>query len=51
MWQTQEPIAIARRSVAVAELRAVTLDPAALLGSVTHLGQEMPADLTAANLR
>ncbi len=35
--ETKEPITITRRGVAVAELRAVRADPAALLGSVTLL--------------
>ena len=40
--ETKEPITITRHGVPVAELRAVTVDPEALLGSVTYLD----ADLT-----
>lgn len=35
--ETKQAITITRRGVPVAELRAVTVDPEALLGSVTHL--------------
>jgi antitoxin (DNA-binding transcriptional repressor) of toxin-antitoxin stability system len=34
--ETKEPITITRRGVPVAELRAVTVGPEALLGSVTY---------------
>ena len=39
--ETKEPITITRRGVAVAELRAVRADPAALLGSVTLLDPDL----------
>jgi prevent-host-death family protein len=40
--ETKQAITITRRGVPVAELRAVTVEPEALLGSVTYLD----ADLT-----
>ena len=39
--ETKEPITITRRGVAVAELRAVTVAPDALLGSVTYLDPDL----------
>ncbi len=39
--ETKEPITITRRGVAVAELRALTVDPKALLGSVTYLDPDL----------
>jgi prevent-host-death family protein len=39
--QTKEVLTITRRGVPVAELRAVSVDPAALLGSVTALDPDL----------
>jgi len=39
--ETKEPITITRHGVPVAELRAVTADPKALLGSVQYLDQDL----------
>lgn len=39
--ETKEPITITRRGVAVAELRSVRSDPAALLGSVMVLDPDL----------
>jgi antitoxin (DNA-binding transcriptional repressor) of toxin-antitoxin stability system len=39
--ETKEPITITRRGVPVAELRAVTVDPEALVGSVTYLDPDL----------
>jgi antitoxin (DNA-binding transcriptional repressor) of toxin-antitoxin stability system len=39
--ETKEVITITRRGVPVAELRAVTVDPEALLGSVTYLDSDL----------
>lgn len=39
--ETKQPITITRRGVPVAELRAVTADPDALLGSVTYLDPDL----------
>jgi prevent-host-death family protein len=39
--QTKEPITITRRGLPVAELRAVSVDPEALLGSVTYLDPDL----------
>lgn len=39
--ETKEPITITRRGVPVAELRAVAVDPKALLGSVTYLDPDL----------
>jgi len=39
--ETKEAITITRRGVPVAELRAVTVDPEALLGSVTYLDSDL----------
>jgi antitoxin (DNA-binding transcriptional repressor) of toxin-antitoxin stability system len=39
--ETKEAITITRRGVPVAELRAVTVDPEALLGSVTYLDPDL----------
>jgi antitoxin (DNA-binding transcriptional repressor) of toxin-antitoxin stability system len=39
--KTKEPITITRRGVPVAELRAITVDPKALLGSVAHLDPDL----------
>jgi prevent-host-death family protein len=39
--KTKEPITITRRGVAVAELRAVTAEAEALLGSVTYLDPDL----------
>ena len=39
--RTKEAITITRRGVPVAELRAVTVDPEALLGSVTYLDPDL----------
>jgi antitoxin (DNA-binding transcriptional repressor) of toxin-antitoxin stability system len=38
---TKQPITITRRGVPVAELRAVTVDADALLGSVTYLDDDL----------
>jgi antitoxin (DNA-binding transcriptional repressor) of toxin-antitoxin stability system len=39
--ETKQPITITRRGVPVAELRAVTVDPEALLGSVAYLDPDL----------
>jgi antitoxin (DNA-binding transcriptional repressor) of toxin-antitoxin stability system len=39
--ETKQAITITRRGVPVAELRAVTVDPEALLGSVTYLDPDL----------
>jgi antitoxin (DNA-binding transcriptional repressor) of toxin-antitoxin stability system len=39
--ETKQPITITRRGVPVAELRAVTVAPEALLGSVTFLDPDL----------
>jgi prevent-host-death family protein len=39
--ETKEPVTITRRGVPVAELRAASVDPEALLGSVTYLDQDL----------
>ena len=39
--ETKEPITITRRGVPVAELRAVTVAPEALLGSVQYLDPDV----------
>jgi antitoxin (DNA-binding transcriptional repressor) of toxin-antitoxin stability system len=39
--ETKQAITITRRGVPVAELRAVTVDPKALLGSVTYLDPDL----------
>lgn len=39
--ETKEAITITRRGVPVAELRSVTVDPEALLGSVTYLDPDL----------
>jgi antitoxin (DNA-binding transcriptional repressor) of toxin-antitoxin stability system len=39
--ETKKAITITRRGVPVVELRAVTADPKALLGSVTYLDQDL----------
>jgi prevent-host-death family protein len=39
--RTKQAITITRRGVPVAELRAVTADPEALLGSVTYLDPDL----------
>ncbi len=39
--ETKEPITITRHGVAVAELHAVTVDPDALLNSVTYLAPDV----------
>jgi prevent-host-death family protein len=39
--ETKQAITITRRGVPVAELRAVTADPEALLGSVTYLDPDL----------
>jgi antitoxin (DNA-binding transcriptional repressor) of toxin-antitoxin stability system len=39
--ETKEPIVITRRGVPVAELRAVTVGPEALIGSVTVLDPDL----------
>jgi antitoxin (DNA-binding transcriptional repressor) of toxin-antitoxin stability system len=39
--QTKEPITITRRGVPVAELRAVTANARALLGTVTYLDPDL----------
>ncbi len=45
--ETKEPITITRHGVAVAELRAVTVDPDALLGSVTYLDPDLTRPVVA----
>jgi prevent-host-death family protein len=45
--ETKEVITITRRGVPVAELRAVTADPAALLGSVTLLEPDLTRPVVA----
>lgn len=39
--ETKQPITITRRGVPVAEIRAVTVDPEALLGSVAYLDPDL----------
>ena len=39
--ETKQPITITRRGVPVAELRAVTVDADALIGSVTYLDDDL----------
>jgi len=43
--ETKEPLTITRHGVPVVELRAVTVDPEALLGSVTWLDPDLTRPL------
>jgi prevent-host-death family protein len=45
--ESKEAITITRRGVPVAELRSVTVDPEALLGSVTYLDPDLTRPATA----